>query len=65
MLAQTLQLVRRAFGRDATAQLQRSQDAQRRDVDTILRADFHAGNFDCPRGHLDDDSIPSDAFGDW
>jgi hypothetical protein len=65
MQPQTLQLIRKVFGRGVPTQIQDSQEKQRRNVEAFLRADFNSGNFNSSPRPADDDSIPSDAFGDW
>lgn len=64
MLKPTLDLVRKVFGRDLAANLQKFEASQRKQADALLDADFHSGNFNTG-GRPDSDSIPSDAFGDW
>jgi hypothetical protein len=59
-----LDLLRKTFGRKVGAALRDVQSRQRRQVDAFLKEDFHSGNFNSG-GKPDDDSIPSDAFGDW
>jgi hypothetical protein len=64
MLTRTLQFIGKVFGRRVATEIHRSREAQQRNVEEFLRADFYSGNFNCG-GKPDDDSIPSDAFGDW
>ncbi|MGA2979202.1 MAG: hypothetical protein ABSD76_06390 [Terriglobales bacterium] len=59
-----LDRLRRVFGRRVRATIIDVQATQRKQVDAFLREDFHSGNFNCG-GKPDDDSIPSDAFGEW
>ncbi len=65
LLPQTAQLIRKVFGRGAAAQIQDSQERQKRNVEAFLQADFNSGNFNLSPRPADDDYIPSDAFGDW
>jgi hypothetical protein len=64
VLPQTFQFIRKVFGRRVGAAIQEKQTAQRQQVDAFLKEDFHRGTFNCG-GKPDDDSIPSDAFGEW
>jgi hypothetical protein len=63
MFKQTSDLIRKVFGRDLAANLQKYEASQQKQVDALLDADFHSGNFNTG-GRPDSDSIPSDAFGD-
>jgi hypothetical protein len=64
MLKPTIDLIRKTHGRDLAASLQKHEASQQKQVDALLDADFHSGNFNTG-GRPDSDSIPSDAFGDW
>ena len=64
MNKQTVDLLRKTHGRDLAANLQKHEASQQKQVDALLDADFHSGNFNTG-GRADSDSIPSDAFGDW
>lgn len=64
MFKPTLDFVRKVFGRDLAANLQKFETSQQKQTDALLDADFHSGNFNTG-GRADSDGIPSDAFGDW
>jgi hypothetical protein len=59
-----LNLVRKVFGRRVETTIQDVQSRQHKQIEAFLHDDFRSGNFNCG-GKPDDDSIPSDAFGDW
>lgn len=64
MFAEIRQLITKVFGRDVVAFVEKVPRMQQKEVDAFLKADFLSGNFNSG-GPLNEDSIPSDAFGEW
>jgi hypothetical protein len=64
MLPETLELIRKLTGRGTAEGIQKLQAKQQRNVEKFLRNDLYSGNFNVAP-EQEEDSIPSDAFGDW